>query len=102
MCDSPHKIAKLTKVIERPGLPQRTMVVDSFYHVEQLAKLAAELALRLAALPDNGLQDAQTLDAIEQVAKRVLDQVSTIRKNRNPAVGETRGMWRAMQPIQRP
>jgi hypothetical protein len=70
--------------------------------VEQLAKQAAELALRLAAFPADGLRNnLQALDAIEQLAIQVLREVSTVRADRNPASGETRGMWRAMQPVQR-
>jgi hypothetical protein len=72
-------------------------------HVDQLAKQAAELALRLAALPADGLrQDALALDAIEQLATRVLKEISAIRVGRSRSMGETSGMWRAMQPPQRP
>jgi hypothetical protein len=70
--------------------------------LEQLAKQAAELALRLAALPANGLRnDSQTLDAIEQLATRILKEVSAVRTGRSPALGEIRGMWPSMQPVQR-
>jgi hypothetical protein len=70
--------------------------------LEQLVKQAAELALRLAALPANGLRnDSQSLDAIEQLATRILKEASAVRTGRNPVVGETGGMWRSMQPVQR-
>jgi hypothetical protein len=71
-------------------------------HVEQLAKLTAELALRLAALPADGLRrDTHVLDAVEQLAARVLKEVSAVRSGTDLAVGETSGMWRAMQPARR-
>ena len=68
--------------------------------MEKLAKEAAELALRLAALPTDGYRnDTPALDAIEHLAQRVLKEVSAARfENRNP--GETCGRWRPMQPIQ--
>ena len=70
--------------------------------LEQLAKQAAELALRLAALPANGMRnDSQMLDAIEQLATGILKEVSAVRSGRTRAVGETSGMWRSMQPVQR-
>lgn len=83
------------------------MVVDGLEpprrtQVEQLAKQAAELALLLAALPARGLRDnTQALDAVEELATRILKEVSAARLGRNPAVGETSGMWRAMQPVNR-
>jgi hypothetical protein len=78
------------------GMPSRNA------HVDQLAKEAAELALRLAALPaDDYRKDAFALDAIEQLATRVLKEISAIRVGRNRSLGETSGMWRAMQPPQR-
>jgi hypothetical protein len=70
--------------------------------VDQLAKDAAELALRLAALPpDDFRKDSLALDAIEQLATRVLKEVSAIRAGRSRSIGETSGMWRAVQPFQR-
>ena len=70
--------------------------------MDQLAKQIAELALRLAALPADRLrQDIQSLDAIEQMALRVLKEVAVVRADRTPKAGETSGMWRAMQPLQR-
>ena len=69
--------------------------------MEQLAKLTAELALRLAALPppDGMRNDTLMLDAIEQLATLVLKEVSVVRANRSSrSVGETSGMWRVMAP----
>jgi hypothetical protein len=67
--------------------------------LDQLAKQAAEIALRLAALPADGLRN--NLEALEVLAMRILDEVSTVRNARGRSVGETRGMWPAMQPVQR-
>lgn len=65
--------------------------------MDELAKQVAQIALRLAALPADGLRsDLQALDAIEQLAKRILTEVTAIRMSR--ALGETRGAWRVMQP----
>jgi hypothetical protein len=71
-------------------------------HLDQLAKQAAEMALRLAALPADGLRNnLEALDSLEQLAMRVLQEISTLRNSRNRPVGETRGLWPAMQPVQR-
>lgn len=83
------------------------MVVDGSepprgIQVEQLAKQAAELALLLAALPARGLRDnTQALDAVEELATRILKEVSAVRIGRTLAAGESSGMWRAMQPLGR-
>ena len=70
--------------------------------LDQLAKQAAEIALRLAALPADGLRNnLEALDSLEQLAMRILQEVSTVRNARNRSVGETRGMWPTMQPVQR-
>jgi hypothetical protein len=70
--------------------------------VEQLIRDSAELALRLAAIPIDRLRnDVVALDAIEQLALRVLKEVSAVRTGRNPVVGEISGKWRAMQPAER-
>jgi len=68
--------------------------------VDQLAKQASELALRLATLSgDRSREDSQALDAIEQLAIQIIKEVSGLRLQRNRAVGESSGTWRAMQPI---
>lgn len=70
--------------------------------MDQLAKQAAEIALRLAALPADGVRDnPQALDAIEHLAMGILKEVASARAANRPAVGEMRGMWRAMQPAAR-
>jgi hypothetical protein len=70
--------------------------------VDQLTKQAAQIALRLAALPADGMLDAgQTLDDIEQLAREVLKEVALVRARRTRPVGETRGMWQVVQPVRR-
>ena len=76
--------------------PARTTQVD------QLAKQAAEIALRLAALPAGDLRDnPEALDSIEQLAMRILKEVAAVRSAKALPVGETRGMWPVMKPLQR-
>jgi hypothetical protein len=71
-------------------------------HLDQLAKQAAEIALRLAALPADGLRNnLEVLDSLEALAMRILHEVSAVRNSRGRPVGETRGMWPIMQPVQR-
>ena len=70
--------------------------------VDQLVKQAAEIALRLAALPADGLRNnSLELDCIEQLAMRILKEISAIRAAKPHAVGESSGMWRAMLPVRR-
>jgi surfactin synthase thioesterase subunit len=70
--------------------------------VDQLAKHAAEIALRLAALPADGLRsNPEALDSIEQLAMRILKEVSAVRDAKPLPVGETRGLWPVMRPLQR-
>jgi surfactin synthase thioesterase subunit len=70
--------------------------------VDPLAKQAAEIALRLAALPADGLRNnLEALDSIEQLAREILKEVSAARAGKSRVVGETSGMWRAMQPVRR-
>ena len=70
--------------------------------MDQLAKQAAQIALRLAALGPSGLRDAgQTLDDVERLAIEILKEVSLARAQRNRPVGETRGAWRVVQPAGR-
>jgi hypothetical protein len=71
--------------------------------VDQLAKQAAEIALRLAALPVDGMRsNPDAIDCIEQLAVRILQEVAVVRSGKNYPVGQTRGMWPAMRPVQRP
>ena len=71
--------------------------------VDHLAKQAAQLALRLAALPADGWQrDAKVLQDTEDLAREVLAAVAEARLSRTETpVGESRGMWRVMQPLRR-
>jgi hypothetical protein len=70
--------------------------------VDQLAKQAAQLALRLAALPADGRNDPKALQDIEELARGILQAVTAVRLAQNgPAAGETRGVWRVMQPLRR-
>jgi hypothetical protein len=70
--------------------------------VDQLAKQAAEIALRLAALPADGLRgNPEALDSIEQLAMRILKEVSAVRDAKPLPVGDTRGLWPVMRPLQR-
>jgi hypothetical protein len=68
--------------------------------VDQLAKQAAEIALRLAALPGGDLRP-EALDSIEQLAMRILKEVAAARSVKPLPVGENRGMWPIMKPLQR-
>lgn len=79
---------------------QDTVIRSS--HLEQIAKQAAEIALRLAALPADGLRNNfEALDSIEQLAIRILTEVSALRAAQRKPVGETSGAWRAIAPLPR-
>ena len=70
--------------------------------VDQLAKQVAEIALRLAAMPGDGLRhNPETLDRIEQLAVQILKEVSAVRSGKQRMPGETSGMWPAMQALRR-
>ena len=70
--------------------------------MDKLAKQAAEIALRLAALPADGLRNnLEALDSIEQLAMRILKEVSAVRTGKSHPLGDTRGMWPAVQPVRR-
>jgi hypothetical protein len=69
--------------------------------VDQLAKQTAEMALRLAALPADGLRNnVEALDSIEQLAVQILKEVSAVRAGNTRMAGETSGMWRVRVPVQ--
>ena len=98
---APPAPRSLTGTASRASTWQTNVARHQENNVKQLRIKAAELALRLAAFPADGLQnDGPALDVIEQLATQVLKQVSAVRTGRDPALGETRGMWRAMQPVQ--
>ncbi|HWC96283.1 MAG TPA: hypothetical protein VG456_06030 [Candidatus Sulfopaludibacter sp.] len=70
--------------------------------VDQLAKQAAELALRLSALSADDLRDdPAVLDSLEILATRVIKEVSALRVGKVRPIGETCGLWPAMQPLRR-
>ena len=69
--------------------------------MDQLAKHAAEIALRLAALPSDGSHDIKALDTIEHLATTILKEIAAVRARSSRPVGETRGAWRVVQPLQR-
>jgi hypothetical protein len=70
--------------------------------MDQLARHAAEIALRLAALPAEGSRDnIQALDNLEQLAVQILKEVSAARVGKSRAPGESSGAWPAVQPIRR-
>ena len=70
--------------------------------MDQLAKQAAEIALRLAVLPADGLRNnLEALDSIEQLAMRILQEVAAVRAAKSHPAGETTGRWAAMQPVRR-
>jgi surfactin synthase thioesterase subunit len=70
--------------------------------LDQLAKQAAEIALRLAALPADGLRNnTEALDSIEQLAVQILKEVSAARADKTRLPGESSGMWRARQLVPR-
>lgn len=67
--------------------------------MDQLAKRAAEMALRLAAVPAGRRPDKSDLDGLEQLAIDVLQQVSAARLGENSyAVGEIRGCFPVYAP----
>lgn len=70
--------------------------------MDQLAKQTAEMALRLAALPVDGLRNnIEALDSIEQLAVQILKEVSAVRAGNSRMAGESSGMWRVRLPAQR-
>lgn len=70
--------------------------------MDNLSNKAAELAIRLAALPQGRQPDTTALDALEQLAVDVLQQVSAARLGKSAySIGEIRGYWPAYQQPQR-
>ena len=64
-----------------------------------LAKQAAEIALRLAALPADALRiDREKLDELERLAIHILTEISALRRSQEYTAGESRGLWPSMQP----
>ena len=78
------------------------MPLSPLFMMDQLARHAAEVAQRLAALPGEGLRDdMRALDTIEELAQQILKEVSAVRIRKSRAPGESSGIWPAMQPIRR-
>jgi len=70
--------------------------------MDLLVQQAAQIALRLAALPPGGLRcEGPALDAIEQLALQILKEVSAIRVGKSRSLGESSGAWPVMQPVLR-
>ncbi len=70
--------------------------------MEQLAKQVAEMALRLATLPADGLrQNEPALASVEQLALQILREVSAARVAKVRPIGETTGCWRVAVPAPR-
>lgn len=74
---------------------QRSMRTDQR---DELTKLAADMAHRIAALPTTGSEDNEVLDELEQNASRVLTLIKLARNDQSGTVGENSGSWLAMQP----
>ena len=70
--------------------------------MEQLAKKAAALALKLAAASNEAVRaDDPRLDEVEQLALQVLMEVSAVRVGKTYSIGEKRGTWPAMPTVTR-
>jgi len=68
-------------------------------NLKALAREVAELALQLAALPNDGLRyDVQALSDIEYMALRILKEATSARAGNVRPIGESSGTWRAVQP----
>ncbi|HUB80002.1 MAG TPA: hypothetical protein VMB03_14445 [Bryobacteraceae bacterium] len=65
--------------------------------MEKLAIYAAELARRLASRPAT----PNELQALELLAIRVLEEVSAARRGEVRSIGETSGMWRAVEKLEK-
>ena len=63
-----------------------------------MAREVAELALELAALPVDGLRSEQALSDVEYLALRILKEATAARAGNVRNVGESSGVWRAVQP----
>jgi hypothetical protein len=62
--------------------------------MDELSRQVARMALRLAALPPEAVQnDAASLDVIEQLALKILREVSARRVRTGFDPRETRGAW---------
>jgi hypothetical protein len=67
-------------------------------NLKSMAREVAELALELAALPVDGLRSEQALSDVEYLALRILKEATAARAGNVRPVGESSGVWRAVQP----
>lgn len=67
-------------------------------NLKGMAREVAELALALAALPVDGMRSDQALSDVEYLALRILKEATAARSGNVRAVGESSGVWRAVQP----
>ena len=68
--------------------------------MDQLQKHVAELAIRLLALPADGLRgDPQLMADLERVATQVLKDVAAARVSKSYLPGERSGCWQAVSPL---
>jgi hypothetical protein len=63
-----------------------------------MAREVAELALELAALPADGIRADQALSDVEYLVLRILKEATAARAGNVRPVGESSGVWRAVQP----
>jgi hypothetical protein len=72
-------------------------------NLRTMARETAELALQLAALPAEGRVEIQVLNDLEQLAARIMMEASmaraAVRVVESKGIGESRGMWRIVQPL---
>jgi len=67
--------------------------------MDPLAKKTADIALRLAAVPDGATPEKAELDELEQIVRDVLRQISAARLHDGGyQTGEIRGMWPVYNP----
>jgi hypothetical protein len=63
--------------------------------MDHLRKQLAELAIRVLAIPDGAVhRDPETLARVEELARRVLNEVASARTACGQMPGERRGCWR--------
>jgi hypothetical protein len=68
--------------------------------MEDLQRHAAELAIRLLALPADGVRNnPQLMDDLERLATQVIKDVAAARAGRSYLPGERSGSWRVVRPV---
>jgi len=68
-------------------------------HMDQIQKHVAELAIRLLAMPADGVRnDHQALGEIERLATQILKEVAAARVANSYLPGERTGLWRIASP----